>query len=72
LQQEGTWVKWPRVGFAIGDGTLILTAAHCVSDLDDKGSQAVSPETFVISPYYGDVFEFKILAVDKEGRPGHP
>jgi len=79
-QQEGAAVKWPRVGFAIGDGTLIVTAAHCVDELDEKSRQAVSWETFVISPYYGGVFDFKVLAVDKEADlailrapwPSHP
>ncbi len=79
-QQEGATVNWPKVGFAIGDGTLILTAAHCVEELDEKSRQAVSWETFVISPYYGGVFDFKVLAVDKEADlailqaswPSHP
>jgi pentatricopeptide repeat protein len=79
-RQEGAEVKWPRVAFAIGDGTVLLTAAHCVTDLDEGGKQAVSAETVVISPYYGDVFEFEILAVDekadlavlKTGWPSHP
>jgi tetratricopeptide (TPR) repeat protein len=54
------------VAFAIGDGTLLLTAAHCVSDFAEAPKQAVSHCTIVISPYYGDMFDFKILAVDKE------
>ncbi len=64
--QWGTSVKWPRVAFVIGDGTLILTAAHCVADFNQGGMQATSLHTIVISPYYGDVFEFDILAIDKE------
>ena len=78
--QRGTVVEWPRVAFAIGDGTLILTAAHCVQSITDPRKQAVSPDVVVISPYYGDAFEFEILAVDKDADlailkapwPAHP
>lgn len=78
--QRGTVVEWPRVAFAIGDGTLILTAAHCVQSITDPYKQAVSPDVVVISPYYGDAFEFEILAVDKDADlailkapwPAHP
>ena len=78
--QRGGTVKWPRTAFVIGDGSLILTAAHCVADFDEQARQAVSPDIVVISPYYGDIFEFEILAVDKEADvailkaswPGHP
>ena len=79
-QEFGTEAKWPRVGFVVGDGTLILTAAHCILDFDEQGRQAVSSDTVVVSPYYGDVFKFKILAVDKDADlailkapwPSHP
>ena len=79
-QQRGTIVEWPRVAFAIGDGTLILTAAHCVQSFTDPCKQAVSPDVVVISPYYGDAFEFEILAVDEDADlavlkapwPAHP
>ncbi|HIJ54074.1 MAG TPA: tetratricopeptide repeat protein [Planctomycetes bacterium] len=79
-QQRGTVVEWPRVAFAIGDGTLILTAAHCVRGFAHPHRQAISPDVVVISPYYGDAFEFKILAVDKDADlavlkapwPAHP
>ena len=71
MQQTQT-IGWPKVGFAIGDGTLILTAAHCVDDFNRH--------CMVISPYYGDIFEFEILAVDEEADlailkapwPAHP
>jgi hypothetical protein len=58
--------KWPRVAFAVGDGTLLLTAAHCVADFHDAPEQVVSTDIVVISPYYGDVFDFRIVAIDKE------
>lgn len=78
--QRGATIKSPRVAFAIGDGTLILTAAHCVQDFGEPRKQAVSPDIVVISPYYGDVFDFEILALDKEADlavlraswPAHP
>lgn len=56
----------PRVAFAIGDGTLLVTAAHCVGDLYDDEQQAVSHEVIVVSPYYGDIFTFEVVAVDKK------
>ncbi|MHC4519693.1 MAG: tetratricopeptide repeat protein [Planctomycetota bacterium] len=73
-------VRWPRVAFAIGDGTLLLTAAHCVDDLLDPSARPVSPEAVVISPYYGDAFGFEIVAVDLKADlavlqahwPAHP
>jgi pentatricopeptide repeat protein len=64
--QRGTTPLWPRVAFVIGDGTLLLTAAHCVQDLGDRRQQAVSPTIVAISPYYGDIFDFEVLAVDEE------
>jgi tetratricopeptide (TPR) repeat protein len=59
-------VKWPRVAFAIGDGTLLLTAAHCVVDFEGSSRQAVSTDIVVVSPYYGDAFDFDIVAIDKQ------
>ncbi len=58
--------KWTRVAFAVGDGTLLLTAAHCVDDFQGPSKQPVSTDIVVISPYYGDVFGFEIVAIDKE------
>ena len=59
-------IKWPRVAFAIGDGTILLTAAHCVADFQLAQDKPVSKDTVVISPYYGDVYDFKIVAIDKQ------
>jgi tetratricopeptide (TPR) repeat protein len=72
--------KWPRVAFAIGDGTLLLTAAHCVDDFQKSSAQVVSTDIVAISPYYGDIFDFEIVAVDKQADvailrapwPSHP
>ena len=65
-QQEGLILKYPRIGFAIGDGSLVLTAAHCVDDFNEPGKKATSRDTVLISPYYGDVYDFKVIAIDHE------
>jgi tetratricopeptide (TPR) repeat protein len=59
-------IQWPRVAFAIGDGTLLLTAAHCVTDSQLTMDKQISIDPVVISPYYGDVFDFKVIAIDKK------
>ncbi|MHC4881777.1 MAG: trypsin-like peptidase domain-containing protein [Planctomycetota bacterium] len=51
-----------RNGFAVGDGQYILTAAHCVDDFESTNQVLRQP--MVISPYYGDIFEAEIVAVD--------
>jgi tetratricopeptide (TPR) repeat protein len=73
-------IKGTRITFAIGDGTLLLTAAHCVDDFLMVPKTAISLTPLVISPYYGDVFDFKIVAIDKQADiailkaswPSHP
>ena len=68
------------MAFAIGDGTLLLTAYHCVDDFKVASDEPASIDTVVISPYYGDVYDFKIVAVDKQADiailkapwPSHP
>jgi hypothetical protein len=73
-------IRVPRVAFAIGDGTLLLTAAHCVEDFQVEPDEPISIDKIIISPYYGDVYDFKIVAVDKEADiailkapwPAHP
>jgi len=67
-QRQGfnSQAKWPSVAFAIGDGTLLLTAAHCVAHYQITSQVPVSVDTVAISPYYGDVFDFEILAIDKK------
>lgn len=72
--------KWPSVAFAIGDGTLLLTAAHCVDAFRASSGRAPSTDIVVISPYYGDVFDFDVVAVDRKADvailrapwPSHP
>ena len=65
-RQHETLVSWPRVAFAVGDGTIILTAAHCVDRPPNWTDPPMSPEIVVISPYYGDIYQCKILAVEEE------
>jgi pentatricopeptide repeat protein len=73
-------IRVPRVAFAIGDGTLLLTAAHCVDDFQAEPDEPISIDKIIISPYYGDVYDFKIAAVDKKADvailkapwPAHP
>ena len=56
--------QYLRVGFVIGDGTLILTAEHCIDDFLAPSSPSSSRRLFAISPYYGDIFPVEILAYD--------
>lgn len=51
-----------RVGFAVGDGCTILTAAHCVEDFENESLSFFQP--LVISPHYGDIFEAEIIDID--------
>lgn len=53
-----------RVGFAVGDGRTVLTAAHCVEDFENANHCLLEP--LVISPYYGDIFEAEIVDADEE------
>lgn len=55
----------PRVGFAVGDGRLILTADHCADDFRDTPPQSSSRCLLAISPYYGDLCPVKLLAYDQ-------
>ncbi len=79
-QQQGSVTEWAKVGFVIGDGSLILTAEHCVDSLSELKKQAISSELVVISPYYGDVFKVEVLGIDEKADvavlkadwPGHP
>lgn len=61
-----TRTGWASTGFAIGDGTLIATAFHCVEICHQMARNGVLARPLVISPYYGDVFEAEIVAVDRD------
>ena len=53
-----------RVGFAVGDGRKVLSAAHCVEDFENANHSLFRP--LVISPYYGDIFEAEIIDADRQ------
>ncbi len=55
-----------RVAFAVGDGSLIVTAAHCVNDFIEDAQEGTLVKPLLISPYYGGVFEGEIVAVDED------
>lgn len=55
-----------RIAFAIGDGSLLVTAAHCIDDITEDNRRGILVKPQVISRYYGDIFEAEILAVDDE------
>lgn len=65
-RQHETLISWPRVAFAVGDGTIIMTAKHCVDRPPNWIDPPMSPEIVVISPYYGDIYKCKVLAVEEE------
>jgi len=50
-------------GFAVSKGNYILTAAHCLQSCKNAPLKLCQP--IVISPYYGDLFEARIVAIDK-------
>lgn len=60
--QEGTY-HCLADGFAVGSGKYIVTAAHCLKDFEISPFRLFQP--IVISPYYGELFEARIVAVDK-------
>jgi len=55
-----------RNTFVIGDGSLLVTAAHCLADIIEDSRKGVLIKPLVISRHYGDIFEAEILAVDDE------
>lgn len=67
VKDDGVVAKGPSVGFVIGDGSLLLTAAHCLDFPDEKDRHGpMSREVVVISPFYGDVFEAAIVVMDRQ------
>lgn len=59
-------LKSMKVGFVIGNGTLILTADHCADDFLEPLPHATSRQIFVVSPYYGDIFPVQFLGRDQQ------
>ncbi|MHC4124652.1 MAG: ankyrin repeat domain-containing protein, partial [Planctomycetota bacterium] len=67
ITQKGFKCPWPnRVGFVIGDGSLVVTAAHCLDDIVEGSKKGILVRPQVVSRYYSDIFEAEILAVDKK------
>ena len=50
-------------GFAVGNGRYVVTAAHCLTSFGN--TPFVLRQPIVVSPYYGDLFEARIAAVDE-------
>ncbi len=53
-------------GFAIGDGTLVVTAHHLVFEESKQGLHEMAGLVSVISPYLGDGCEAKIIAANEK------
>lgn len=70
----GYWTEMPRfvrfsglrIGFVVAEGRYIVTAAHCVEDREPKDAQVLRVRLRVVSPFHGDLFEAKVVAVDRE------
>ena len=70
----------PTVGFAVGDGSHVLTAAHVVTTVTRPASEATCQEHLVLSLHHGDLFLFDTvvqssqhdIAVLKPHWPFHP
>lgn len=56
--------KGLRVGFAVGDGRTILTAAHCLEDFENANHSLLQP--LVISRHYGGIFKAEIIDIDEQ------
>ena len=52
-------------GFAIGDGSLVVTAHHVVIEDSDSEHELVGLIS-VVSPYLGEVADAEIVAADKQ------
>lgn len=67
-------------GFAVGDGTLIVTAHHIVAEASEEGGHSMLGAVRVLSPYLGDCRYAEAIAVDipldlaviKVSWAGHP
>jgi tetratricopeptide (TPR) repeat protein/S1-C subfamily serine protease len=53
-----------RLAVVIGDGSLVVTAAHCLDDFIEAREKSTLARPLVISPYFGDLFEAEIVGVD--------
>ncbi|RJP33417.1 MAG: hypothetical protein C4527_04545 [Candidatus Omnitrophota bacterium] len=72
--------KGIRIGFAVENGSMILTAAHCLTDFINDAEQGSLVKPIVISSFYGDAFEAEIIHMDHKADwavlrapwPSHP
>ncbi|MGE5297366.1 MAG: S1 family peptidase, partial [Solirubrobacterales bacterium] len=53
-------------GFVVGDGTLVVTCDHLVSERSEAGGHCVEGLVSVFSPYLGQACDARILASDEE------
>ena len=65
-RQNETLISWPRVAVAIGDGTILLTAKHCVDTPPRWSKPPMSPDIVVVSPYYGNIYQCEVIVADKK------
>lgn len=56
----------PTVGFALGDGSHVLTAAHVVTAVTRPASEATCQEHLVLSLHHGDLFPFDTVVESSE------
>jgi Flp pilus assembly protein TadD len=53
-------------GFAIGDGTLVVTAHHLVFEESQEGRHSMAGVVTLFSPYLGEGCDAEIIAADRE------
>ena len=53
-------------GFAIGDGSLIVTAHHVVFDHSSAGEHLMLAPVTVLSPYLGEAYHGEVIAADED------
>ncbi len=76
----GFYIESSGISFAIGDGTYLVTAAHCVDHFVSQATSESLLTPFVLSHYHGDFFEVEVVSMDMErdvallkaGWGGHP
>ncbi|MCB9782031.1 MAG: ankyrin repeat domain-containing protein [Candidatus Omnitrophica bacterium] len=57
---------YPFVGFAIGDGSYILTSWHTADRVKQRMDRGELSMTMVASPHYGDLFECELIGFDQK------
>lgn len=64
FSQDRRTYRGNRLAVAIGDGSVIATAAHCLEDFVEANRHSILARPLVFSPYFGDVFEAEIVGLD--------